>query len=159
MRRGSCRALGREIRGPAIGGRTIGRAARRRGHDQRPLARSRSGHHLDRPGALPALASGARLLHERVRYGTVADVQDLVGTVLAQPGDAVGPDREANPSPPMQPPVVAGQRLNRHLALDARDAPQLLADHGRLEAALRVEAGVLPAAAATTARPGVPAAD
>src|ERR1035438_8279867 len=95
MRRGSCRALGREIRSPAIGGPpvggltirrlTIGRAARRRGHDQRPLARSRSGHHLDRPGALPALASGARLLHERVRYGTVADVQDLVGTVLAQP--------------------------------------------------------------------------
>jgi hypothetical protein len=58
----------------------------------------------------------------------------------------------------MQPPVVAGQRLNRHLELDARDAPQLLADHGRLEAALRVEAGVLPVAAATTAWPGVPAA-
>src|ERR1017187_1058890 len=93
-----------------------------------------------------------------MRDGALADVHHLAGAVLAQPGHAVGPDREPDPGPPVQPTVVTWQRPDGHVALDARDAPELLADHGRLETALRVEAGVLPVAATTATRPGVPAA-
>ena len=49
------------------------------------------------------------------------------------------------------PSVVAGQRLDRHLAVEAGDPAQLLADDRGLEPALGRQAGVLPVAAAAAA--------
>ena len=61
-----------------------------------------------------------------------------------RPGHAVAADRELDPGAPAEPgglagaavPVVAGQRLDGDLAVDAGQPPQLLRDHRGLERAL-----------------------
>src|SRR5215469_14734324 len=70
----------------------------------------------------------------------------------AQAGRPVRADREAGPGAPAQPGRVAGQCLDRHLALDPGDAAQLLPDHLGLDRPLRGRAGVLQVAAAAPVR-------
>ena len=129
--------------------------ARRRRHDRGPLPRARRDGHLERGHLLPALPGDPGHGHERVRERAVADLDHLVGAVLEQPGGAARADREPDPGPPAQPAAVAGKRLHGDLAVQARDPPQLLPDHLRLEPALRLRGGVLPVAAAAAVRAGM----
>ena len=50
---------------------------------------------------------------------------------------------------------VARERLDRDLAVDPGEAPELLGDHRRLECALGGQGRVLPVTAAAAARAGV----
>src|ERR1022692_1671640 len=90
-----------------------------------------------------------------MRDQTVADLDDLMGTVPAQPGDAIVAHREAHPGAPAEALLIAGQWLDHHDAVDAGDGAQLLADDGRLEGPLGSQAGVLPVAATAAAGAGM----
>ena len=88
-------------------------------------------------------------------------VDHRVRAVRAQPGHAVRSHRELHPSAPAQARRgvgvgigvgVTGQRLDRHLAVDACHPPELLTDDGGLEEPLRRERGVLPVTAAAATR-------
>ena len=88
----------------------------------------------------------------------LADVDHFVRAVRAQPGHPVRPHRELHARPPAQARtglLITRQGLDRDLAIDARQPPELLADHGGLERALGGQRRVLPVAAATTAGSGV----
>ena len=149
---------GTDSPGPA--GRVLGEprprvsasAPGRAGHRYGPLPRSGRDGHLDAAGARPAPARDVARTHERVRDQAVGDRDDLARAMLAQAGRPVRADREANPGAPAQPRRVAGQRLDRHLALDPGHAAQLLPDHLGLDRPLRGGAGVLQVAAAASVR-------
>src|SRR5947207_5048172 len=93
----------------------------------------------------------------------LADVGDLVRAVLPQSGRAVRSHRELHAGPPAEAgawllvtgSLITGQGLDRDLAVQARQAPELLADHGGLELPLGGQRGVLPVAAAAAAGAGV----
>src|SRR5690348_15164891 len=97
-----------------------------------------------------------------------ADADDLVRAVRPQPGRAVRAYRVLHARAPAQAgawlpgtgplaagTLVAGQGLDRDLVVQARQPPELLADHGGLEVPLGGQRGVLPVAAAAAARAGV----
>src|ERR1700685_1213756 len=90
-----------------------------------------------------------------MRDGSVADLDDLMRTVPAQPGDAIVAHREPHPGAPAEALLIARQWLHHHVAVDAGDAAQLLADDGRLERPLGSQAGMLPVAAAAAAGAGM----
>ena len=146
----SRRALGEEPRRAGV--RPGGWAA---GHQHRALGRLRSDRHLHPPRAWPALAGHAGLRDQGMRDQAVADPHDLMRSVPVQPGPAVLADREPDPGAPAESARVAGQRLDRHRALEAGDPPELLADDLGLDLALGGQAGVLPVAAAAAAWSGV----
>lgn len=104
---------------------------------------------------LPAPGGHGRPAHQRVADQALADLDHLVGTVPEQPGHTARGYREPDPRPPAKARLIAGQRLDRDIALQAGDAPQLMRDHLRLEPPLRFQAGVLPVAAPAGTWPGV----
>ena len=83
----------------------------------------------------------------------------LVRAMGAQPRDPVRPHRELHPRPPAQaraPFLVAGQGLDGDdLAVETRQPPELLAEHGGLECPLGGQRRMLPVAAPAAARAGV----
>jgi len=86
------------------------------------------------------------------------DVDHLMGAMGAQPCHPVRPHRELHPRPPAQARagfLVAGQRLDGDLAVEAGQPPELLAEHGGLERPLGGQRGVLPVAAPAAARASV----
>ena len=145
---------------PGPAGRVLGEPRRRvsasapgrPGHGHRPLPRAGRNGHLDAACARPAPARDVGRAHERMGDRAAGDGDDLARAMLAQAGRPVRADREADPGAPAQARRVAGQRLDRHLALDPGDAAQLLRDHLRLDRPLRGRAGVLQVAAAAPVR-------
>src|ERR1700691_6443520 len=104
---------------------------------------------------MPALAGHTRITDQVMRDRAVANLDDLMGAVPAQPRDAIAAHGEPHPGAPAEPIGIASQRLDDHFAVDAGDAAQLLADDSGLECPLGRQAGMLPVAAAAAARAGV----
>ena len=76
----------------------------------------------------------------------------------AQSGHPVRPHRELHACPPAQARarfLVAGQGLDDDLAVETRQPPELLAEHGGLECPLCGQRRMLPVAAPAAARAGV----
>src|SRR5260221_5913706 len=90
-----------------------------------------------------------------MRDQAVAHGDDVGRPVLMQARLAISVDSESDPGTPSESVGLAGERLHGDLAVDAGDPAQLLTDHRRLELTLRVEAGVLPVAAAAAAGTGI----
>jgi hypothetical protein len=83
-----------------------------------------------------------------------ADVDHLMGAMGAQPCHPVRAHRELHPRPPAQARarfLVTGQGLDGDLAVEARQSPELLAEHGGLECPLGGQRRVLPVAAPAAA--------
>jgi hypothetical protein len=78
-----------------------------------------------------------------------------VGPMSAESDLSVAVHGQANPCPPSDAVVVALDRFDRDLPLDAGDLPEQLCDARRLESPLRTQLHVLEIAAPAPARPGV----
>src|ERR1022692_564044 len=98
--------------------------------NQRAPARAGCDCYFHRVGTMPALAGDARVTDQAVRDRAVADLDDLMGPVPAQPGDAIAAHGEPHPGAPAETLLVAGQRLDHHATVDAGDTAKMLADDG-----------------------------
>jgi hypothetical protein len=78
-----------------------------------------------------------------------------MGAVPAESSAAFAVHSEADPSPPPEPVVVAFDRFDHDLPLDAGDLPQQFCDAHRLQPALRGQLHMLEIAAPAASRPGV----
>jgi hypothetical protein len=97
----------------------------------------------------------ARGRHFLVRDQAPVDRNDIVRAVPAQAGDASPVDSERDHGAPAEASLVARDCINRDVDVETSDPAELLADHRSLQPPLGIQAGVLPVAAAATARPRV----
>ncbi|CAL2070883.1 protein of unknown function [Streptomyces murinus] len=138
-------------------------AARTRSEDHLAVLGTRRRDRLDRLHAGPLVLLDAQLRHAGRRDHAVVDALDLVRAVPAQTCVALGIDRVLHPGAPLR--HLAGGQLvalgRDHRAVpagllgrEAREPPQLLGEHVRLQPALGARLGVLPVAATAAAGPG-----
>ena len=125
------------------------------------LTGARSDSDVNPPRTRPGLPCHTGRAHQWMSDQALADRDDLVRSVPAQAGLAVLAHSELDPGAPAEHAILAeftrpARKLSDgDLAVDSGDPAELLADHPRLEFALRGGAGVLPVAAAAPTGPRV----
>jgi hypothetical protein len=90
--------------------------------------------------------------HRKIRMRKEAVIYRLDNRrpMAMQPRDAVVVDRESQPGSPVQALDIARHRFDLDGDIELRDLPQLVLDHGGLEAALFGKRNVLPVATPAT---------